>query len=463
MRMRGLLSRKQVEDIHCAALRVLEEVGVQVEHPVLRDKLASIGAQVDKAADRVRFPRTILEDLIQNAPRHISENPFPTISMGCNIYQCQFLDPDTNKLKPFDEDLLARYYALARSLPGIKRMGLLGLPFVPDGISPRAIPLAEKLYAWKHGVGVHGSVCLTELCEPLLEVFQIHASATGKSLKDVFRAGGYLISPLKLARSECEQVIFFAERGLKMWIGHLPSQGGTAPVTLMGTVTLILAEQLFMFALDHALWGDVDFHVGGVVSTIDMRNGTSLYGRPERQRVNLAFADIAEFYGCSGGGHTGCTDAHTPSFEAGVQKSVGALFTALATGSARIEAGLLGVDEICSPVQMILDHDMGQGLGAMLAQPAEEEMERVYEEIAAAGPGGNHLGTDYTVERFKESLFEPFTWSRQLTPAWLASGAVTDVDKARDIVADFDREFAPQSFVSEEEERELRAVIRRVA
>ena len=179
--------------------------------------------------------------------------------------------------------------------------------------------------------------------------------------------------------------------------------------------------------------------IGGVATTIDMHRAVPCYGRPERQRVNLAFADIADFYGCACSGHTGSSDAHTPSYEAGAQKGVGALLTALATGQAGIEGGLLGVDEICSPVQLVLDHDMGQSLHALLAEPEPDDAERAFEEIAAAGIGGNHLGTDYTFEHFRTCLFEPRTWSNQLTPAWLASGRPTDVDKARDIVADFER------------------------
>ena len=73
-------------------------------------------------------------------------------------------------------------------------------------------------------------------------MFERHASYTGQALADIVRVFGFVVSPLKLARSECERLLFFHERGFTMGIGHLPTQGGTAPVTIAGSMTLALAE-----------------------------------------------------------------------------------------------------------------------------------------------------------------------------------------------------------------------------
>lgn len=460
MRLSGLLTRQQVEVIHRNALRVLAEVGVQVEHEGLRRKLATVGGEIDPSTDRVRFPDVVTERRIWDAPRTPLSFDTPQIGLGCGVYQCMYLDPFTDELRPFDESLLVRYFGLAQHL-SLDGWGVLGVPFIPEDIPASCLPLAEKLYAWKYGGGPGGEVHFTALCEPLIEIFRIHADVIGKPLEDIFCANGWLVSPLKLGRPECEQLLCFAERGLRMSIGHLPSQGGTAPVSFAGTLTLTLAEQIFLFLLNSAVWGESHFGIGSAVTTVDMRTGASLYGRPERVRANLAFADIADFYGCSTGGHTGCTDAYTPSCEAGVQKAEGALMTALATGHAYIEAGLLGVDTICSPLQMVLDHDLHGSLKALFAEAQVDERECAFDEVLASGIGGNHLGTEFTVERFRAELFEPRTWANQSLSAWRASGSRTDIDKAREIVADFERDFHPESRISEEEERALRSVIER--
>ena len=232
-------------------------------------------------------------------------------------------------------------------------------------------------------------------------------------------------------------------------------------MTLAGAVVQALAEQMFLFLLRRSLWEDAELWVGGTVFTMDMRSGAPCFGRPEAQRVNLAFADLARFYGCSCSGFAGQTDAKLPSCEAGAQKAAGALVTALATGRASITAGLLATDEICSPVQMVLDDDLTGALQALLAEAVFDEAERAFEEIAAAGFSGCHLGTEYTAERFRGALHEPRTWSAGSVSSWEAAGMRMDVDRARDIALEFERDFVPVSHTGADEERELRSIIDR--
>jgi len=461
MRLTPFLTHDQVETIHRNALRVLSEIGVRVEHEGVRERLAALGGQYDTLTDSVRFSPQTVETHVAKAPKYPIENTSPTIGAHSGIYQSYYLDPLTDELLPFNEERLARFAGFANSFPRIASVGMLGVPFVPEDIPAPYIPLAEKLYCWKYGLGIGGEIHFTGLCEPLLEMFECHASYQGKKVEDVFCGGGYLISPLKLARQECEQLLFFYEHGLRIFIGHLPMQGGTAPVSLAGSLVLSLAEQIFLFLLQRAFWSDAVFGLAGSISTVDMRTGVSCYGRPEMQRVNMAFADIARFYGCSCGGHTGLTDAKLPSYEAGAQKATGALITALATGHGSISAGLLGMDEICSPVQMVLDDELVGGLQALLAESVVDETECAFDEILAAGIGGNHLGTDFTARRFREELYHPRTWSGQFASGWIKSGKKTDVDMARDIAMQLERRFVPTSQIPDEEERDLRTIIER--
>ena len=456
----GFLSRPQVETIHRNALRVLEEVGVKVEHEELRRRLTSVGGKQDGGGEVVRFAAAGVERHIAEAPKTaISDGP-ARVGARLGVYQSRYLEPEDNRLVAFDEARLAKYAAMGRELGYVDGFGMLGVPFALPDI-PRAYqPLAEKLYAWKHGLEPDGSVIFTALCEPVLEMFACHASATGRKVEDVFRAAGYLVSPLRLARPECEQFMFFQQRGLPMYLGHLPSQGGSAPVTFAGAMVVALAEEIFLFLVQRAFRRDAPLGLGGTPGTMDMRKGLSCYGRPEMQRFNVALADLARFYGCSCAGHTGLTDAKLPSAEAGAQKAMGALVTALACGRGSVAAGLLGMDEICSPVQLVLDGDVVGSLQTLLAEPNVDDETCAFEDILSTGCGGNFLGTELTVERFRHELWEPMTWTRESTSGWEISGRQTDVDRAREWVAAFEKRFTPETHVSREEERDLRAVIR---
>jgi trimethylamine--corrinoid protein Co-methyltransferase len=461
MRLRPSLSVAQVEVIHRNALRVLAEIGVRVEHAAVRERLADLGGQRDEQSERVRFAPALVERLIEEAHKTPMWEDRTHIAVGCGLGQSLYHDPQTNSLIEFDEHRLALYIALARSLPDIGGASLLGIPFNDSHIPRDLHPLAEKLYAWKYGADQGQSVQSTRLCQPVLDMFECHASYSGQALTDIVRVFGFMVSPLKLARSECERLLFFHQRGFTMTIGHLATQGGTAPVTIAGSLTLALAEQMFIFLLRRALALEAPFSLYASVSTIDMRRGGFCYGRPEQTVINALFADLARFYGCSCSGHTGLTDAKLPSAEAGAQKAVGALVTAMATGYGTIEAGLLGTDEICSPVQMLLDCDIALSLRALLSEPVIDDIECAFDEIKAVGINGNHVGTDFTVENFRRCLWQPEIWSAGNVATWLTSGGKADADLARERAVEFARHFEPKSFISTDEERDLRAIIQR--
>ncbi|HSV73849.1 MAG TPA: trimethylamine methyltransferase family protein [Chthonomonadales bacterium] len=459
MWLTGFLRRAQVETLHRNALRVLEEVGARVEHPVLCERLGALGAQFDDQIGTVRFAPKTLERLIGEAPKTpLPEGP-PAVGCAAGVYQSVWLDPDSGALLPFDETLLARYLAIARAAPGVEGAGLLGVPYVPEGVPPRLLPLAEKLVAWKWGASPGGGVHFTDLCAPLLDLFACHASWQGRSVEEVFAAGGYLISPLRLARPECEQLLWFHARGLRYFVGQLPMQGATAPVTLAGAVTLSLAEQMLLFLVRRSLWEDATWTVGGSVSTVDMRTGVSCYGRPEMQRVNAAFAELGRFYGCAASGHTGLTDARTPSFEAGAQKAAGALWTALACGHAEVQAGLLGMDEVCSPLQLVLDADLAEALRALLAEPAVDDASCALKEIAAVGPGGGFLGSPLTAERHRSELWRPVTWSREFRAGWEAAARPRDLSRARERLQAIEAACDPLPCIDPGEEAELNSIV----
>ena len=461
MRLGPFLTKIQAASIHQSALRVLSEVGVRVEHSEVRSRLTIAGGTRDEANELVRFPPQAVEKLIAEATKKPLSNDSPRVSAGVGIYQCQYLDPHSSGLRSFDEDTTARMIGLARSLPRVAGIIMLGTPFIPDGIPAPYLPLAEKLYAWKYGVTEVGTIQLTGLCQPILDLYAWRANQLGKPLGDVCRARGFMLSPLRLARSECEQLLFFDERGVRMSFGSMQSQGGSAPVTLAGALVLFLAECIFLFLLNQCFWGDAEFSLSGSVPTMEPRTGLSRFGRPEMQRANIARADLARFYGCSATGHTGLTDAMLPSFEAGVQKAMGALITALAVGSGYVEAGLIAMDEVLSPVQMVLDDELTGALQALLADPLVDDLECAVEEIRAVGHSGHHLGTELTASRYKTDLFQPSTWSMHSLGSWESMHRAIDVDKARGIVSDFEHTFTPETYLTAGQEKELRAIIDR--
>jgi trimethylamine--corrinoid protein Co-methyltransferase len=417
--------------IHRHALRILAEMGMEIQHEGLLTALAGFGLPVDMTAQRVRFPADIIERFIAEAATFDWEHMTPRVSGSAGIYHGLYHDPVSGELLPWTEKRLAFYFALARHLVHVEGASMLGcrLP-VPAPLEP----LYERYYNWKYGGHEGGSIYLDEVCPYLLDLYQVVADARNVPVTDVFQATVYLVPPLKLGRHEAYQVAYFRERGLRVGIGGgMPAMGATAPATLAGAVTVNLAEQLALRLLDWALFGIKRLHLGSSISVMDMRTGIRPFGRPEMALANLMTAQLARQYGASFSGHAGLSDAKLPSVEAGAQKMLTALPTLLAGGSLWVDVGLLSIDEVFSPLQMILDNEMLSVLKHFAREFAVDDETIGLETIFEAGPGGQYVDKLHTARRFRAEHWQPELWSRQMLNPWLESGRQLDVDKAREI------------------------------
>jgi trimethylamine--corrinoid protein Co-methyltransferase len=240
--------------------------------------------------------------------------------------------------------------------------------------------------------------------------------------------------------------------------------GSSAPVTLAGAVTLNLAEQIALRMLEWALYGRKRLHIGGSIAVFDMRTTFYRSAPPERSLCHLMTAQMARHYGASFSGHAMLTDAKRPSFEAGVQKALNSLLLLLAGGHIWYPAGMLSADEICSPIQMILDNEL---LGILSHYQNEFEVTEKslgIEAILEAGPGGHFLDKDHTRKFFRSQVWQPSLFSRQMLRAWSEDGGMLDVEEARQkALVLLSQDKASEFSLPEEHQRELLAVIQRAA
>jgi len=457
----GVLTQDQIEEIHGSALHVLHETGVRVESEALLRILGDFGGEPDLDAQRIRFAPAWVEQLIADSDKY--DWSAHKLSFGCSvgIYQGLYLNPETDVLEPFAEKTLQDYIRVGNALPEVGSVGLLGLPFVPDWVPAAYTPLAEKLYAWKFGAHPYATVQFTGLCPYIEEIYARYAEETGRPLNEVFGASGFLLSPLRLARSECEQLLYFHSRGLHMSVGHMLSLGLSTPVTTAGAAVLKLAESLFLSILRRALYGGRGFSLGGFGVVGEMRNARSMGGRPERLSVELVLGQVARWYGVRSGAGGGLSDAKEPSPEAGMQKALASAIVLSACGSVWLDAGLLSLDEINSPEQIVHDAELTGAIQHMIRPIKVSPETLAVEDIAAIGPGGSFMTSELTARRFRCDLWQPRIWDWQALPEWVASGTHSDRYRAKERIREILASPPSEPAISEDLERDLRAIIAR--
>src|SRR3954466_11862086 len=80
-----LLSADEIESIHHASLRLLQEVGMEVLHEESRRALKAAGAEVDETNQRVRFDSALIETHVAKAPATFTleaRNPAHNVEVG---------------------------------------------------------------------------------------------------------------------------------------------------------------------------------------------------------------------------------------------------------------------------------------------------------------------------------------------------------------------------------------------
>ncbi|OFY65260.1 MAG: hypothetical protein A2Y71_06115 [Bacteroidetes bacterium RBG_13_42_15] len=455
-----ILNENELDLIIETAFKILENTGFIIEHSKILKQLKDFGAVVDQSGQKVFISKALIESFLEKINRKTWNEAMPQYTAESEIYNGYFLDPADNQYKPWTHELLLIYIKLSKKLSDIKGSYMLGCPIAE--ISQKLQPLYEKLYCWKYGIRGGEGIWDIKLCESIYRMQEIYARSVDKEIQDVFHGIVYLISPLKLGGYEAEQFWYFYERGLKVSIrsggGTL---GGTFPVTMAGALAICLAENLMIGIINYILFNITEVTYVGSISCIDMKSASFQYGRPEKSISIIAEAQIAKRLGFDYRGHSGLSDAKIPGFEAGVQKMITAMYNASVCGTGNIVAGLLGADEIFSPIQMILENELIGALNHTCKGIEVNEETLAYDTIERVGPGGNFLSSEHTAVYFNSHLWQSHIWSDQMFNGWRSAGAKNDIDFAKELYMEMLHDpKGPEIFLNEETENKLLNVIK---
>lgn len=427
----GVLNDLEVRKVIEGSLAILQKTGIKVENDAILNRLADHGAQIDRHDSVCRFPDGIMTDFLAKSEKYSWAEKI-TFSGSTEIFQGWYLDPDDGKAKLWTEQRLKDYIRLAKAIPNLNGVSMLGMP--AEGWDIRLQPLTEKVFCWKWGIHGGNAIWETALCPRIFELWNAYAEGTGQDARSLFNGTVYMISPLKFAEVEADQYAWFANQGWEVHVGSLGSLGGTTPVTLAGALSLQIAEGFFQNFLRRAYFGHMDLRLGNSISAMDMMTGCFQYGRPEQTLLNIAGAQTARALGAHYGGHGGLADAKEPGYEAAFQKTASAIYNAQSSGQGHIVCGLLAVDELFSPEQLVLDAEALSWLQRLGRGFEVNEETLALNVVDSVGWGGQYLSEEHTAEQFKNSLWMPEIFSRESLGLWGNNHARGEREAAKDRV-----------------------------
>lgn len=428
-----VLEEKEIKLIHHYALRILSEIGVKVENKTIREKLAEYGGKIDNNTERVCFPnQTIEKFLAESEPTEEFDPRTMDLSTTTGGYHRLYGTPE-GKVVPFTLKIMVEMIKVANALESIDNISDIG---TPQDVSPVVAPLYMRYIQWKYVKKPGGSnqIWSNFLSAYIIRMGEIMAESTGNKLSDYARGGIEIISPLRLAAQEAEQMVYFWERGLWVSLGGMTSSGGTAPITLAGTLVQDLAENFFCNLVMRAMYGEKKLWLSMGIGIMDMEKAIYVFGRPEVAMLTLAKGQLARYYKAGFSSCTLCSEAMVPSCELGYQRGMNMLSAFMAGARGVACMGDIAPDEITSSIQLIIDNEFA-GMVKKFIRGFVISDETIPFDLMKEVVLGNgvYTGTMHTAERFRTEHWQPKIFGRETYNSWIEGDHKTDVERAKDI------------------------------
>lgn len=408
---------KQEEDfVHEQSIKSLKEIGVMVRsHSVLKT-LANAGASVDYKTGIAKIPERMVTEALKKAPRAIRmcardpkhDMPIPVESApnlattGLGIYM---RDIDSGEKRPSTRKDIADFVKLGDALDPVA--------FCWTSLTATEVPQAAH--------GLHE--LWTAMQNTTKHVMSVEVSSAADSQRQVklasFVAGGEdalrkrplisviccSIAPLSFDEHAVEGMAELAKSGVPVASMSMSLSGGSAPVTLAGTVINANTENLASICITQFTAPGAPHIYCSSSAPINMKTGSINYMTAEPALISASLGQMAARYKLpSMVGDWGINDAEEP----GVPHSMTQIFgVALTTMSGTdLAGGMGGLDAVkgASLEQMVIDSTIWDNLRAFMKKVVFDEQTAALDVVKAVGHGNTFLTHPHTLRNFKKEL-----------------------------------------------------------
>ena len=437
------LDEATLEIIEYNAETVLEEIGVNfVDSPVALERWRSVGAIIE--GERVRIPRGLARELCKTAPSKFvqhARNPERSVEIGGkSLVTAPVYGP------PFvrDRDGGRRYATLADFQKFVK-LGYMSKYLHHSGgtvCEPTDVPvnkrhldmlLTHMVYSDKPFMG---SVTEPSRAQDSVDMCEILFGKDFVQNNTVMTSLININSPLTFDSIMMGALEVFASNNQASIISPFIVGGAMAPVSVVGTLTQVLAEVLAGIAYSQIIKPGAPVIFGTFVTSIDMNSGAPTFGTPEASQILYGAGQLARRMNLpfrSGGGLCG---SKLPDAQAAYE-TANTLNAALLGGVNFMlhSCGWLEGGLVASFEKFIMDADHLGTLQKMGLGVSADENGQAMDAIREVGPSGHYLGCDHTQRNFKSAFWRSNLFDYKPFETWYEEGARDTYSLAADRVA----------------------------
>ncbi len=418
---------------HAATLRVLGEVGVELKGEEARAICAAGGARLD--GTRAFFPRKMVDAALASAPRRFTVRPRGGATAPLDLAQgatffgtgpdCLYVrDARSGERRRARLDDVRAAAALAEQLPNLDFVMSMALP---EDAAPETVDLAQH------------AAMLGATRKPIVVSSPFGGASLAVMLEMTAVAGGrdsllclaMSSPPLQLDPVACDKIVACARFGVPLVLAGSVSAGSGGPASLAACVSVVNAEMLAGLVLHQLAAPGAPFVCGAGVGVLNMRTATDPYNSPGVFLANQAQLDLIAHYGLPSWSYAGHSDSKLLDEQWALELAVSTLLGALSRATLLHDVGYLESGLQSALEGMVLGDELAGYARALLAELPVGDEEFAFEEVAAVGPGGDHLARRMTRERHRlfgqPSLIDQWPHER-----WAAAGGSTLLERVRD-------------------------------
>jgi trimethylamine--corrinoid protein Co-methyltransferase len=245
------LSPAERDALHQRVLHVLEQAGVGVRSAAALELLAESGAAVDMQRQIAKIPPALVEACLERVPgsvRLAARDPAHDLVVGGDSpLACatdgeasMVLDDETGVVREASRDDLARFYGLFDALP---ELDFIWTSLTANDLDPVTGGLENDLIALE-STSKHVQSVVAHSPEHIPALLQMLQTIAGTTLHErpIYSSLHCPVSPLQFEGDKLDASLELARNGVPILIYPLPLMGTTAPMSVLGTAVISIAE-----------------------------------------------------------------------------------------------------------------------------------------------------------------------------------------------------------------------------
>jgi len=434
------LTEESIHRIHQTAMRVIEEVGFEVNSEAALELFKTAGAWVDQEKHLVRLPQEKAMELIEMAPSEVrlcGQGERPDILLGGQrVYTgtggtaLYVYHPDTGQKQPASLDDLKRITKLVDKLDNIH---LFMLPTYPNELPVEQVDV-NRFFAGLDNTTKHimGGVYTLDGVKQVIRMAELIAGS-GERLRQrpLISMITCSISPMRMDGQYGDLVVTIARAGIPLVCPAEPLCGATSPVTLAGNLVIQTVDSLMGVMLTQIANPGTPVIFGSVATNTNLSNLNYLAGSVEMGLINAGGAQMAQFYKLPFYATGGMTDSKILDAQSGYESALTSLLCALAGANfIHDAAGLMEFAlTVCYEKYVIDNEILGMVMRAVDGIKVNDDT-LAFDLIKEVGPGGNFVTTKHTRSFMRSEHYQPTLSDRDSREEWEAKGRKTSLERA---------------------------------